>query len=63
MIHLEKYRKNKETGEEEIVAFSFYKEDVICLYRDQNGVYIVNNQGFMNKVPYKMKDLRELLGL
>lgn len=63
MIELARYKLNKETKEEEIVPLSLYMEDVLCLYRGNMGVFIVTKQGYMNKVPYTLRELRKHLGL
>lgn len=61
MIELARFKRDKETKEEKIVPLSLYKKDIICLYRDRNGVFIVLNQGYMYKVPYKLEELSEYL--
>jgi hypothetical protein len=62
-IELEKIRTNRETGEEFTTNFSLYKEDILCLYKDRTGTYIVTKPGFMDKVPYKFSDLKKFLDI
>jgi hypothetical protein len=63
MIEIAKIRYDKETKEEEIVPLHININEITCLYRDRKGVFIVTKQGFMHKVPYKLKNLRDYLGL
>ena len=61
MLHLTKVKFNKETKEEEFAPLHLRNDDIICLYQDGRGVFIITKQGFMHKVPYKMEILRETL--
>lgn len=63
MVQLIKIKFNKETKEEEYAPLFLNIDDVTCLYKDRRGVFIVTDQGFMHKVPYKMEELRKALGL
>ena len=63
MLELVKLRLDKETGEENPVPLFLYKEDIMCLYGNSGKVFIVTREGFMHKVPYKLKELQEHLGL
>jgi hypothetical protein len=58
-----KIKFNKETKEEEYAPLFLKYDEVICLYKDRRGVFIVTDQGFMHKVPYKLESLTEALGL
>lgn len=62
-ILLKRVVYNKETEEEEQVAFNLNTKDISSLYRDKNGVYIVNNQGYMNKIPYTLTQIKKALEL
>lgn len=62
-LQLAKIKRDRETKEEEIVPFFIHEDRIQCLYKDRNGVFIVDKRGFLNKVPYKLSDLQELLGL
>lgn len=62
MLELVKIKYNKETKEEYLAPLFLYKKDIICLYRDRNGVFIVTTQGFMHKVPLKMRELKDYIG-
>ena len=62
-IQLERFRRDKLTKEESLVPFSLCIEDVLCLYRDRNGSFVITRQGFANKVPYRFDTLREYLGI
>lgn len=61
MIQLTKIKYDKKTQEESVVPLFLYKDDIVCLYKDRKGVFIVTNQGTMHKVPYKIKELEEYL--
>jgi hypothetical protein len=61
MLQLIKIKFNKETKEEEFAPLHLRDDDIICLYQDRRGVFIVTKQGFMHKVPYKMNILKEVL--
>lgn len=63
MIQLIKIKFNKETKEEEFAPLHLREKDIICLYQDQRGVFLITSQGFMHKVPYKMNVLRKALGM
>ena len=62
-LHLERFKRDRETKEEILVPYNLHIEDVICLYKDRNGTFIVKKQGYQNKVPYKFNELREYLGI
>jgi hypothetical protein len=59
MIELTKIRYNKETNEESIQPLFLREDEVICLYRDSRGVYLVTKQGFMHRVPYKLAKMND----
>jgi hypothetical protein len=61
-LHLVRIKVDKKTKEEEFVPFVIRKEDIICLYRDRKGSFIVTKQGYTNKVPYNFEELEEYLG-
>ena len=63
MLELVKIDYNKETKEESFKPFMIYRKDIISLYRDNRGVFVVNTQGFMYKVPYKLDVIREFIGV
>jgi len=63
MLELARYKLDKETKEEILVPFFLYRSDVLCLYRDRRGCFILNTQGYMCRVPYKLHELKEYLGL
>lgn len=63
MLELVKIKYDKETKEETYVPLFLYKSDVTCLYRDRNGVYVVTKQGFMHKIPLKLKELEDFVGV
>lgn len=63
MLHLTKIKFNKETKEEEFAPLKLHDNDIICLYQDGKGVFLVTKQGFMHRVPYKMEILREVFGI
>lgn len=63
MLHLTKIKFNKETKEEELAPLHIRDDDIICLYQDGRGVFVITKQGFMHKVPYKMEILRKALGI
>lgn len=62
MLELVKIKYNKETKEESLVPLFLYKKDITCLYRDRNGVFVVTAQGFIHKVPLKLKELQGYVG-
>lgn len=63
MLELARIDYDKETKEESIKPLFIYREDISSLYRDSKGVFIINNQGFMYRVPYTLDKLREYLAL
>jgi hypothetical protein len=63
VLELAKIKFNKETKEESLVPLSLYKADVLCLYRDRKGVFVITRQGIMHKVPYEITALRLELDL
>lgn len=63
MLELVKIKYDKETKEESRVPLFLYKSDIICLYKDRNGVFIVTSQGFIHKIPLNMKELKEYVGI
>jgi hypothetical protein len=61
ILELAKIKYDKNTKEESMVPLLLYKEDVMCLYKDRNGAFVITKQGIMHKVPYKIEDLKEHL--
>lgn len=60
-FNLMRYKKDKKTQEETLVALNITKKQVQCLYKDRSGNYIINKQGFMYKVPYHIDKLEFLV--
>jgi hypothetical protein len=58
-----KIKYDRETKEEELVTLNIDVNEITCLYKDRKGVFIVTKQGFMHKVPYEMKNLKDYLGM
>jgi hypothetical protein len=63
MIQIVKIKYDRETKEEELVPLHINISEITCLYKDRKGVFIVTKQGFMHKVPYKLENIRDYLGM
>jgi hypothetical protein len=57
MLQLIRVKFNKETKQEEFAPLHIEKKDIICLYKNNDQVFVVTTQGFMHKVPYKIEML------
>lgn len=62
-LNLVRLVKDRETGEEVLENFYIFKDDISCLYKSNKLVFITTKRGFMNKVPYPLELLEELINL
>ena len=56
-VHVITLRKRRDEDEVTESRSEIYRKDVACLYKDRNGVFIVNKSGFMIKVKHSLKEL------
>ena len=61
MLQINKIKFDKETESEEIVPLNISNDDVICLYKDGRGIFLITKQGFMHKVAYEIEYLKKIL--
>lgn len=61
MLQINKIKFNKETQTEEVVPLNILDDDIICLYKDGRGVFLITKQGFMHKVAYEIEYLKQIL--
>lgn len=45
-LELARFKRDRETKEETLVPFFIHEDRIQCLYRDRNGVFIIDKQGF-----------------
>lgn len=62
-IHVITLRKRKDEDEVTEGHAEVFKDDVACLYKDRNGVFIVKKSGIMMKVKHSLKELKPYFGL
>ena len=63
LIELVKIKTDKETKEETLVPLNIHTKDILCLYKDRKGNFIINKQGTMHKIKNNTKDLEVYLRL
>ena len=56
-VHVITLRKRRDEDEVTERRSEIYRKDVACLYKDRNGVFIVNKSGLMIKVKHSLKEL------
>ena len=57
LINLVKIRTDRETREESFFPFNIYTKDILCLYKDRKGNFLVTKQGVMHKIKNDINDL------
>ena len=57
-VHVITLRKRRDEDEVTEGRSEIYRKDVACLYKDRNGVFIVNKSGFMIKVKHTLEELK-----
>lgn len=63
MIELLRVKYDKNTETEIFTRLTLEKEEIACVYKGNQDVYITTTQGYSYKVPYKMDLLVEKLGI
>ena len=63
LVNLVKIKTDRDTKEDFVVSLNVQSEEIACLYKDRNGVFLITIQGTMHKLNHDINDLTAYLRL